>query len=106
MDPVDEIEYPYFPLTSSFDLGAASTPIISNVVDAVIAGTVRDSGIEKQVDVATKTINEDQAVLHIPLHTFMGHKLLSHLTYLTRKCGTARRSPFIFTRDIITCLCT
>ncbi|CAA2966429.1 Hypothetical predicted protein [Olea europaea subsp. europaea] len=77
MDPDDEIEYPSFPLTPSFDLGIASTPIISNEVDAIIAGVVKDCEIEERADVATKTVNEDQ-VLHILLHTFMGHK---HLIY-------------------------
>ncbi|CAA2966645.1 Hypothetical predicted protein [Olea europaea subsp. europaea] len=42
MDPVDEIEYLSFPPTPSFDLGVASTPIISNEVDAIIAGVVKD----------------------------------------------------------------
>ncbi|CAA3005293.1 Hypothetical predicted protein [Olea europaea subsp. europaea] len=37
-DPADEIEYPSFPPTPSFDLGVALTPIISNEVDAIIAG--------------------------------------------------------------------
>ncbi|CAA2982934.1 Hypothetical predicted protein [Olea europaea subsp. europaea] len=60
MDPTDEIEYPSFPPTSSFNLGVVSTPIISNEVDAIIAGVVKDCEIEEQVDVATKTVNEDQ----------------------------------------------
>ncbi|CAA3025415.1 Hypothetical predicted protein [Olea europaea subsp. europaea] len=77
MDPADEIKYPSFPPTPSFDLGVASTPIISNEVDVIIAGVVKDCETKEQVDVATKTINENQ-VFHITLHTFMGHK---HLTY-------------------------
>ncbi|CAA2958957.1 Hypothetical predicted protein [Olea europaea subsp. europaea] len=77
MDLADEIEYSSFPPTPSFDLGVASTLIISNEVDAIIVGVVKDCEIEEQADVATKIVNEDQ-VLHIPLHTFMGHK---HLTY-------------------------
>ncbi|CAA2978066.1 Hypothetical predicted protein [Olea europaea subsp. europaea] len=60
MDPTDEIEYPSFPPTPSFDLGVASTPIISNEVDAIIAGVVKDGKIEEQADVATKTVNENQ----------------------------------------------
>ncbi|CAA3004169.1 Hypothetical predicted protein, partial [Olea europaea subsp. europaea] len=60
MDPAAEIEYPFFLPTPSFDLGVASTPIISNEVDAIIAGVVKDCEIEEQADVATKTINEDQ----------------------------------------------
>ncbi|CAA2993003.1 Hypothetical predicted protein [Olea europaea subsp. europaea] len=76
-DPANEIEYSSFPPTPSFDLGVASTPIISNEVDVIIAGVVNDCETEEQADVATKAINEDQ-VLHIALHTFMGHK---HLTY-------------------------
>ncbi|CAA2954429.1 Hypothetical predicted protein [Olea europaea subsp. europaea] len=59
MDPADEIEYP----TPSFDLGVASTQIISNEVGAIIAGVVKDYEIEEQTDVVTKTVNEDQ-VLH------------------------------------------
>ncbi|CAA3011111.1 Hypothetical predicted protein [Olea europaea subsp. europaea] len=47
MNPADEIEYPSFPLTSSFNLGVASTPIISNEVDAIIAGLVKDCEIEE-----------------------------------------------------------
>ncbi|CAA3010722.1 Hypothetical predicted protein [Olea europaea subsp. europaea] len=60
MDLADEIEYPFFPPTPSFDLGVASTPIISNEIDVIIAGMVKDCEIEEQADVATKTINEDQ----------------------------------------------
>ncbi|CAA2990039.1 Hypothetical predicted protein [Olea europaea subsp. europaea] len=71
MDPADEIEYMSFPPTPSFDLGVASTPIIFNEVDAIIAGVMKDCEIEEQADVATKIVNEDQ-VHHIPLHTFMG----------------------------------
>ncbi|CAA2964505.1 Hypothetical predicted protein [Olea europaea subsp. europaea] len=77
MDPADEIEYSSFPPTPSFNLGVASTPIIFNEVDAIIAGVVKYCEIEEQANVATKTINEDQVLL-IPLHTFMGHK---HLIY-------------------------
>ncbi|CAA3008694.1 Hypothetical predicted protein [Olea europaea subsp. europaea] len=55
MDPADEIEYPSFPPTPSFYLGVASTPIISNEVDAIITGVVKDYEIEEQAEVATKT---------------------------------------------------
>ncbi|CAA2978774.1 Hypothetical predicted protein [Olea europaea subsp. europaea] len=60
MDPAEEIEYPSFPPTPSFDLGVASTPIISNEVDAIIVSVVKDCEIEEQADVATKTVNENQ----------------------------------------------
>ncbi|CAA2971717.1 Hypothetical predicted protein [Olea europaea subsp. europaea] len=60
IDPANEIEYSFFPPTPSFDLGVVSTPIISNKVDAIIAGVVKDCEIEEQADVVTKTINEDQ----------------------------------------------
>ncbi|CAA3005018.1 Hypothetical predicted protein [Olea europaea subsp. europaea] len=45
MDLADEIKYLSFPPTPSFDLGVASTPIISNEVDAIIAGVVKDSAV-------------------------------------------------------------
>lgn len=85
IDPTDEIEYPYFLPTPSFDLWVASTPIISNLVnlpnmstskdvqqqvDVIITGVVIETGIEKKVDLAMKTINEEQAVLQIHLHTY------------------------------------
>ncbi|CAA2972436.1 Hypothetical predicted protein [Olea europaea subsp. europaea] len=60
MKPANEIEYPSFPPTPSFDLGVASTTIISNEVDAIIAGVVNDCEIEEQTHVATKVVNEDQ----------------------------------------------
>ncbi|CAA2997957.1 Hypothetical predicted protein [Olea europaea subsp. europaea] len=47
MDPANEIEYSSFPPTPSFDLGVASTSIISNKVDAIIAGVVKDCEIEE-----------------------------------------------------------
>ncbi|CAA2993974.1 uncharacterized protein LOC111375093 [Olea europaea var. sylvestris] len=47
MDPADEIKYLSFPPTLSFDLGVASTPIISNEVDVIIAGVVKDCETEE-----------------------------------------------------------
>ncbi|CAA3033583.1 Hypothetical predicted protein [Olea europaea subsp. europaea] len=64
IDPADEIKYLSFPRTPSFDLGVASTPIISNEVDAIIAGVVKDYEIEEQANVAKKTVNEDQGSPH------------------------------------------
>ncbi|CAA3002441.1 Hypothetical predicted protein [Olea europaea subsp. europaea] len=62
MDPADKIEYPSFHPTPSFDLGVASTPIISNEVDAIIASVVKDCKIEEQADVTTKIVNEEQSL--------------------------------------------
>ncbi|CAA3020991.1 Hypothetical predicted protein [Olea europaea subsp. europaea] len=78
IDPADDIEYPYFPPTPSFNLGIDSTPIISNIVsmdemfkskevlqqvDSIIAGVVKETGVEEQVGVTTTTITKEQVVL-------------------------------------------
>ncbi|CAA2969280.1 Hypothetical predicted protein [Olea europaea subsp. europaea] len=60
MDPANDIEYPYFSSTPSFDLGIDSTPIIPNVVS--MDETFKSKEVQQQVDVVITCVVKETVV--------------------------------------------